>query len=110
MDKSLAGLIGAVGTLAAVAPAHALPAQQMPAQDAMQVRSYSDLLKPIPNALELLKAQEAQGGEATLQPVQLVIAPPRQYHHHHHHAYRRPVYHHHHHHHHHHQRPLVVVR
>ncbi len=109
MDKSLAGLIGAVGALAAIAPAQAMPASHVPAQDAMQVASYSDLLKPIPNALELLKAQETADGDAVLVPVQIIIGGhPRRYHHHHSH-YRRRVYHHHHHHHH-HRGPAIVIR
>ena len=76
----------------------------------MQVRSYSDLLKPIPNALELLKAQEAAGGEAKLEEVQVIIGAPR--HHHHHNQYRRRVYHHHqyHHHDHHSRGPAIIIR
>ena len=46
MDKSLAGLIGAVGALAAVAPAHAAENMGAALHEAMQVTSYADLLKP----------------------------------------------------------------
>lgn len=104
MDKSLAGLIGALAGLTAVAPAQAATAIPHSIAQALQAASYADLLAPIPNAAELLRAVQAQAengpalaeGEAVVQDVQ--------YHHHHHHRYyrrRRIVRHHHHHHHHH---------
>jgi len=87
MSKMLAGLVGAVTAAAAAGPAHA-------AGPAMQAKSYADLLKPVPNAVEVLRALDAQAApEATVQEVQY-------YHHHHHHHYHRRYYHHHHHHHH----------
>jgi len=100
MDKSVAGLIGAVGALVA-GSAQAATAVPVTVSPVLQASSYADLLKPIPNALEVLKAQAeaappAPGGDAepTVQTVQYY-----HHHHHHHHHYRR--YHHHHHHHHH---------
>jgi hypothetical protein len=104
MDRNVAGLLGAMGVLAATVPAHAATSAPLAVDDSMQVTSYSDLLKPIPNALALMKAASAAGNEpgssgpafepeATVQDVQ--------FHHHHHHRYRRRRYHHHHHHHHH---------
>jgi hypothetical protein len=100
MDKTLAGLIGAAGLLATSAQAATAP--QAALNDAMQVQSYADLLKPIPNATELLKASDAAqatragsdvAGQMEITPVQWWYY--RRYHHHHlHHWY----YHHHHHH------------
>jgi hypothetical protein len=88
MDKTVAGVLGAI--TAVVAQAHAAPAPSPPLEAAMQASSYADLLRPIPNALALLAA--APEPAVTVQPVQ--------YHHHHHHHHRRRRYHHHHHHHH----------
>ncbi|HEX4368493.1 MAG TPA: hypothetical protein VH023_16770 [Rhodopila sp.] len=107
MDKNLAGLIGVVGALVAIAPASAATAQPVTAESALQAYSYADLLKPIPNALALLKESDAAMAESASDPmgpasqgmvedVQFIIQLP---HHHHHHYY----YHHHHHHHHHHR-------
>jgi hypothetical protein len=108
MDKTLAGLIGAAGLLATSAQAATPPPVTI--SDVMQVQSYADLLKPIPNATELLRASDAAqariaesdaAGEAKITPVQWWWYDRRyRYHHHHHHRYW--WYHHHHHHHHHH--------
>jgi hypothetical protein len=110
MDKNLAGLIGVVGVLVAIAPASAMTAQPMAVDSALQASSYADLLKPIPNALALLKASDAAQAEGASQPkvpasegmvedVQFIIRLPHHHHHHHHHHRRwRPRHHHHHHH------------
>lgn len=93
MDKKVAALLGAAATLALSAPT-----------------SYAELLNPIPNAVEVLKADNAAQA-ARVQPAAWFwngyhyqwyepTPPPYEepyYHHHHHHNY-----HHHHHHHHHH--------
>jgi hypothetical protein len=93
MAKMLAGLVGAVTVAAVGAPGHA--------DAAMQASSYADLLKPIPNAVEVLKALDAEAQpEAMVQEVQYY----HHHHHHHHHRYYRRRYYHHHHHHHHHGR------
>ncbi|MGH1574164.1 hypothetical protein ACRAWG_30390 [Methylobacterium sp. P31] len=107
MDKTVAGLLGAVTLLAAADPAQAAMPTPTGLNAAMQVESYADLLKPIPNAAALLKesdAAEAQAGllpaatgeEATVQQAQYYY----HHHHHHHHRFYRRFYHHHHHHHH----------
>jgi len=83
MDKKIAGLLGAAAAIGAVTGAQAAPAQQP--QLAVPA-SYRDLLEPVPNALAMLKAEDAArtqlGPTAKMEMVQ--------YHHHHHH-------HHHHH-------------
>ncbi len=91
MDKTVAGLIGAVAALSAAPSQAASPAPQS-IEAAMQAASYADLLKPIPNARQLLDSSQ---GEAGVQTVQLVVVQP----HHHHYHHRRHHYHHHHHHH-----------
>jgi hypothetical protein len=109
VDKTIVGLVGAISTVAAVGVAPTNTAQASPAAspglaEVMRVEAYEDLLKPIPNAVALLREDEtmrAQAGEATTKgDVQLA------YHHHHHHHHRWwrrwHRYHHHHHHHHHH--------
>jgi hypothetical protein len=97
MDKSLASLIGAVGVMAVAAPSHAATNMAPALNEIMQVNSYADLLKPIPNAVAMKQAfDEAQSSRAA-EPEVLTV----QYHHHHHHRYYRRRYYHHHHHHHH---------
>ncbi len=54
MDKTVAGLIGAVGALVAGPAAHAAIVPPASLDAALQATSYADLLKPVPNALELL--------------------------------------------------------
>jgi hypothetical protein len=105
MDKKLAGLLGAAAALSAVTTAQAAPAS---GPELPQASSYRDLLDPIPNALPLLKAEDARLAETgAVKTAQVVIG------HHHHHHHRAGVTvrvgprwhrHHHHHHHHHHHR------
>lgn len=98
-------ITGIVGTVAAVvmcdASAAVVQAQPNPG-DALRVQSYADLLTPIPNALDVLKAVD-RSDETQAPRVQLA---DYYHHHHHHHRYWRwrndePYYYHHHHHHHH---------
>jgi len=106
MDKKLAGLLGAAAALSAVTTAQAAPAS---GPELPQASSYRDLLDPIPNALPLLKAEDARLAETgAVKTAQVVIG------HHHHHHHRAGVtvrvgpqwhrHHHHHHHRHHHHR------
>ncbi|ACB27169.1 hypothetical protein [Methylobacterium radiotolerans] len=121
MEKTVAGLIGAVTLLAAADPAQAAMPAPVNLDAAMRVESYADLLKPIPDAVALLKQSDEVGakaellapafeGEATVQQAQYYyhhhhhhhhgFYPPFYRHHHHHHRYYRRYHHHHHHHHH----------
>ena len=92
MDRKLVGL---VGVAAALAPAVAA-ASPASGPDDGAAASYADLLTPIPNAVEKLKASDAllrsEDVAATLEMAQYY------YHHHHHHHFYRRFYHHHHHH------------
>ncbi|HEY2529907.1 MAG TPA: hypothetical protein VGJ20_18550 [Xanthobacteraceae bacterium] len=78
MDKKIAGLLSVAAAVGAVTGVQAAPTQQ----PQLTIPSgYKDLLEPVPNALALLKADDAartQAGPAAR--VELV-----QYHHHHHH-------------------------
>lgn len=96
MDKKIAGLVGAISALvplgAVTAPATAAP------DGALTANSYADLLKPIPNAVEQLKASDAVLKQENAAKVEM--AQYYYHHHHHHHFLRRffhPYYHHHHH-------------
>ncbi|WP_298422330.1 hypothetical protein [Rhodoblastus sp.] len=113
MDRKAAGLAGVLA-VSSLAAAHAA----VPAQPTSRANAYAELLKPIPNAAEALKAADAAAREQASQqkaPVKVQLAQywgngGGYYHHHHHHHhdyYQQPqwyprYYHHHHHHHHHH--------
>ena len=100
MDKSVAGLLGAMGALAVASPSHAATNAGATLDSVMQVDSYADLLKPIPNALSLREAFAESQAATPAEPDLMTIQYYHHHHHHHHRYYRRPVYHHHHHHHH----------
>jgi len=114
MEKKTACLVGAITSLSAMGSAQATVNPGAGLAETMQVSSYSELLKPIPNAAELLQASNAEL-LSRAQPVQYYQEeppPPSYHHHHHHHHYDPPpppVYHHHHHHHHHHNGVTIVV-
>ena len=105
MDKKIAGLLGAAAALATVGGAHAAPSGANTADPGL---TYRDLLNPVANPVEALKADDAQRGSGQTEVAQQVyIGVGHHHHHHHHHARARvrivpPVHHHHHHHHHHH--------
>ena len=112
------GLLGGASALAilGVQPAAAAPA---PDDGSLQpARSYAELLDPIPNAANVLRAEDQRAAqESQEKPMELAqlyfeVGPPGYYHHdhHHHHHHHRGYYgyygyphrHYHHHHHHHH--------
>jgi hypothetical protein len=89
MDKMPAGLLGAlagIATMVAVTPASATPALA-------PATSYAELLGPIPNAVEVLRADDAQRTEQPASEVGGARVYDAEY-------YRRRHHHHHHHHHH----------
>jgi hypothetical protein len=92
MDKYLAGFIGAVGALATAVPAHEVLAATV--GDAMDANSYGDLLKPIPNAVERLRALDAMEAHARMNagPYDVARVQLVQYHHHHHHHHHHRYY------------------
>ncbi len=118
MDKKIAGLVGAVAGLASMSGANAATQNAPNPAEALQASSYGDLLAPIPNAKELLIADDAARADqpARVQLAQVTIQVG--HHHHHHHRYHRRVivikrhhrHHHHHHHHHHHSNYMAIPR
>jgi hypothetical protein len=92
MDKKIAGLLGAAAALATVGGANAT---EVPGNPAVAVTSYRELLNPVVNAREALKADDAQLARESAEGVEVA-----QIGHHHHHHHRRRHHHHHHHHHH----------
>ena len=98
MEKTVAGLIGAVGALVAGPAAQAAIVPPATLEATMQAGSYSDLLKPIPNALALRAAFAQQSRIPPAAGANSAIRRVEDHHHHHHHDH----HHHHHHDHHHH--------
>jgi hypothetical protein len=96
MDKRIAGLLGAAAALSAVNGAQATtPSTTLP-----PAATYRDLLEPVPNAAEALKAEDARlAGTPSTDGTKVAEVVVIGHHHHHHH--RRRAHHHHHHHHHH---------
>jgi hypothetical protein len=59
MDKTTAGLLGAVATLATIGVAQASTPPEPNPSEFMQAGSYADLLAPVQNATALIKADDA---------------------------------------------------
>lgn len=105
MDKKIAGLLGAAAALTTMTAASA--AVPAPSNEPAVATSYRDLLDPVPNPVEALKADDARQAQTPAaegtQVAQTVVV---HHHHHHHHVVPRPIRrifrhpHHHHHHHH----------
>src|SRR5690348_5982654 len=100
MDKRLAGLLGAVASVATVGAAQAAMPAAETGSPIPQASSYAELLGSVPNAAELLQADDQSRVEQA-GGVQLA-----QFHHHHHHHHHRVIIRHHHHHHHH----VIVIK
>ena len=108
MYRKIAGLLGAAAALTTMGAA----AQAMPnvRETVPPANSFADLLEPIPNAVNMLKADDARRAqEQSAGSVHLARYYYHHHHHHHHHHYRRVLprfffrhhrFHHHHHHHH----------
>jgi hypothetical protein len=112
MDKKIAGLLGAAVALTTVGAVTTASAATSPTTESLTVTSYRDLLDPVLNPVEALKADDARLAEASSAPIEQ--AQYRYHHHHHHHhnqdrrrffrrfvppPFRRDHHHHHHHHH-----------
>jgi membrane-bound lytic murein transglycosylase len=112
MDKKIAGLLGAAAGLATVNAAQAATEPGANPSETLQASSYAELLAPIPNAVEVLKADNAARAQNIklaqyYNPYYGYSYPPsgyyaypyyRPHHHHHHHNnyYSRHDHHHHH--------------
>jgi hypothetical protein len=112
MEKTTVGLLGAVAGLAAMGTAQAANAPAPAPSQVLQASSYAELLAPIPDAVTLMRADDAVRAQPPAGEVQLADYPgynpyyPNYHHHHHHHH--QAYYHHHHHHHHHHSAYIGV--
>ena len=104
MDKRLAGLLGAAAALATVGSANATGAVERASDRAA---TYRDLLNPVANPLEALKADDARLASepaAAMEVAQVTVGVGHHHHHHHHQAKAKvrvrvaPRPHHHHHH------------
>ncbi len=91
MKRRKAGLVGALAGLAAMGGASAQAASHTGAMppEPMQITSYSDLLRPVPNAVELLRAHDAllraRAGEMQARGMNVQYYEGDDHHHHHHH-------------------------
>ena len=104
MDKTLISLLSGASALALLGGSQASAAPAVDQVATLQpAQSFAELLDPIPNAQNVLRAEDAKDAAAASEDRPVVMA---QYHHHHHHYYHHHYhhhyYHHHHHHHHHH--------
>jgi hypothetical protein len=88
MDKKIAGLLGAAAALTTMNAAQSALAEA--AQNAPST-SYRDLLEPVPDALNALKADDARIAAAKTQGGERV-AQYYYYHHHHHHHHHHQYY------------------
>jgi len=93
------GLLGGASALALIGGGQASAAAPVDeANGLVPARSFAELLDPIPNAANVLRAEDERApNEASSGEKPLVVA---QYHHHHHHHHHHHYRHHHHHHHH----------
>ena len=100
MEKSVMGLVAAIGAVAPLAGAEAAVVSSHDAVQSLHAATIADLLEPIPNAVAVLAALDAApAAEVAKNPTKGVQVV--QWHHHHHH-YHHHYYHHHHHHYYHH--------
>ena len=100
MDKTVAGLLGGATALVLIGGAGTASAESV---NALQpARTFAELLDPIPNAAERLRAEEQRGASVELAQYYGGYHHHHHWRYHHHHHHHWGYYHHHHHHHHHH--------
>jgi hypothetical protein len=101
LDKTIISLLSGASALALLGGYQASAASAPDQASLLQpAHSFAELLDPIPNAENVLRAEiDRTGDDNSGQEKPMVVA---QYHHHHHHHYHHHHYHHHHYHHHHH--------
>jgi hypothetical protein len=105
MEKTLMGLVAAIGAAAPLAGAHAAVVSNDEANRALQVTSVAELLEPVANPMAVLAALNSQPrSQSAPHENNVQLAWHHHHHHHHHHWYHHHHHHHHwyHHHHHHH--------
>jgi hypothetical protein len=95
--KTIMGLLGGASALALLSGSQASAARPVDEVNVLQpARSFAELLDPIPNAENVLRAENERAADATVAEEKPMVVAEYYHHHYHHHHY----YHHHHHHHH----------
>ena len=106
MDKTLISLLSGASALALLGGSQASAAPAVDQVATLQpAQSFAELLDPIPNAQNVLRAEEEKDAATASEYRPVVMAQYHHHHHHHHyyhHHYHHHYYHHHHHHHYHH--------
>jgi hypothetical protein len=97
LEKTIMGLLGGASALALLSGSQASAAPPVDEVNLLQpARSFAELLDPIPNAENVLRAENERAAAAFAEEKPMVVA--EYYHDHHPHHYRHHYYHHHHHH------------
>jgi hypothetical protein len=103
MDKIIISLLGGASALALLGGYQASAASLSDQVNLLQpARSFAELLDPIPNAENVLRAEIDRGDDAAAADKPMLMAQYHHHHHHYHHHHHHHHYHHHHYHHHHH--------
>jgi hypothetical protein len=75
LDKSVLGLLGGASALALASGGAMAASAPTTAESGLKpAQSFAELLDPVPNAVDTLRAEEQKGQEAGREPIQL--APP----------------------------------
>jgi hypothetical protein len=103
LDKTIIGLLSGASALALLGGVQASPASPLDEANMLQpARSFAELLDPIPNAENVLRAENERAADAAILEEKPMVLAEYYHHHHHHRHYHHHYYHHHHHHYHHH--------
>ena len=111
MDKTVMGLVAAIGATIPFASAQAAVVSSDDAASVLRVASVADLLEPVPNSAAILAALDSERKPAPAPAVAEVkgLKVAQWHHHHHHHHWHHHHHHHYYYHHHHHwHRPGCV--
>lgn len=95
MEKTVMGIVAAIGAAAPLAGAHASVVTHDEAARALHVSSIAELLEPVANSSAILAALDSAASDKAASGEKNVELAQFFYHHHHHHHH---FYHHHHHH------------
>jgi hypothetical protein len=103
LDKTLISLLSGASALALLGGSQASAAPAVDEVNVLQpAQSFGELLDPIPDAENLLKAENERDAAVAAEEKPLIMAQYYHHHHHHHYYHHHHHYHHHHYHHHHH--------
>jgi hypothetical protein len=94
MEKTVIGLVAALGAAAPLSGAQAAVMTADEANNALRASSLAELLEPAPNALAVLAALDANQAPKTAEAEKGVQVAQWNYHHHHHHHHHHWYHHH----------------